>query len=170
MASHPRALPVALVALSGLVLSGCSLGSDVPDADAVIEMTTYLEEQSEEDDLLVAPTVGVGTRTLPGFQAEEGYRWNIRCLSDEMPGVSAADPEAVAAGAVSEEQLVVEQDSMDRPCAGGESSGGSSSTGGPVEVTITAGPETYWVAAVYEWSRDTSADDGTDVDGEDATS
>ncbi|GAA2034292.1 hypothetical protein WDZ16_16570 [Pseudokineococcus marinus] len=161
MASSPRAslgavLAVSALAVSALALPGCSAGEEVPDADAVIEMTTYLQGLSEDNDLLVPPTVGVGTRALPTFSTAEGYRWRIRCLSDEMPGVSITDPQAEAADEAFL-QLEFEQNPLDRPCQRGESSGGNGSTGGQVEVTITAEPETYWVAAVYESTGSTES-------------
>jgi hypothetical protein len=83
----------------------------------------------------------------------------MRCLSDKMPEARISDPEAVAeAEAAGRIPSTTNENDVDLPCEGGMWAAGRDSTGGPVNITITAEPDTYWVAAVTD---DNAVDDAT---------
>lgn len=146
------ALTVVVAACSTLV-AGCSETSDdVPDADAVITIMKSFNDNypNGSADFFVAPTVGVGSQRLSTFLAPQGYTVVLRCLSDQRPNATIVDPDTAAAtdAQPSEDLFGSMIKNNDRPCQGGTLSAQRPSTGGPVTVSVTAAPHTYWVAAV----------------------
>ncbi|WP_299034978.1 hypothetical protein [uncultured Pseudokineococcus sp.] len=116
----------------------------VPDADAVLDGVEAVRRDYPGADFLVAPTLGRADQPLAPFRAPDGYAVVVRCLTAGLVEAEVSDPEAEDAGLSDVGDI-----SQPQECEGAWGwSEARASTGGTVEVTITAPEDTYWVAGV----------------------
>ena len=116
--------------LTTAVAAGCS--APTPTANDVIDAAQDVRNSSEHP-MLVPPQPGKGTAALPEFVPDGPYSITVRCLGDASVGMTI-DDEAVPP----------------ENCSDGMRGVGREARGGPVDVSITAPDDVYWVAGVVQ--------------------